>query len=234
MSLYVKQDTELPLFYQFPDFLIRAPLGQTAKLVYMVLYDRMRLSKKNGWIKDGHIYIVYPVASLAETLGRSLTTIKSALNELDDSNLIVRKPGGFGKANEIYVLIPEEGQFSDCGKKVPVRRAENSTSEGQQTAHAEVRKPATNKVIEKDDMNYNMGVRRAYGRYSNVFLTEEEYSELAITIPNLPGMIEKMSTYLAATGKTYHNYVAALSGWAEGESKSYKAKKYVCNPDESL
>jgi len=234
MSSYVKQDTELPLFYQFPDFLIRAPLGQTAKLVYMVLYDRMRLSKKNGWIKDGHIYIVYPVADLAEALGRSLTTIKSALNELAGLNLIVRKAGGYGKANEIYVLIPEEGQFSDRGKNIPVVRAENSTDEGQKTDHAEVGKLTANKVTEKDDKNHNNGVRRAYGLYGNIFLTEEEYSELEIKIPNLAGVIEKMSMYLAASGKKYHNYAAALSAWAEREPKSYRDIKYVRNPNESL
>ena len=50
-----------PKYYQFPTFLIQLTISQTAKLIYMVLYDRARLSQKNDWIdEEGYVYTVYP------------------------------------------------------------------------------------------------------------------------------------------------------------------------------
>lgn len=71
MNDYIRPGTQFPKYFQFPEFLLRAPISQTAKLAYMVLYDRARLSMKNDWVADGKIYTVYPIADLAETLGKS-------------------------------------------------------------------------------------------------------------------------------------------------------------------
>lgn len=89
MSDYIRLGTQFPKYYQFPEFLLRAPISQTAKLAYMVLYDRARLSLKNEWVADGKIYTVFPIAELAETLGKSQSTVKSVLNELDEAGLLI-------------------------------------------------------------------------------------------------------------------------------------------------
>ena len=42
-------------------------ISQTAKLLYALLLDRSTLSQKNGWQDgEGRIFIVYPVAEIAE------------------------------------------------------------------------------------------------------------------------------------------------------------------------
>lgn len=79
MSDYIRPGTQFPKYFQFPDFLIRAPISQTAKLTYMVLYDRARLSLKNDWVADGKINTVFPIAELAETLGKSQPTVNRFL-----------------------------------------------------------------------------------------------------------------------------------------------------------
>ena len=68
MSDYIKPGTQFPKYYQFPEFLLRAPISQTAKLAYMVLYERARLSLKNDWVADGKIYTVFPIAELRKHL----------------------------------------------------------------------------------------------------------------------------------------------------------------------
>ena len=68
MSDYIKPGTQFPKYYQFPEFLLRAPISQTAKLAYMVLYDRARLLLKNDWVADGKIYTVFPIAKLRKHL----------------------------------------------------------------------------------------------------------------------------------------------------------------------
>ena len=55
------------------------------------------------------------------------------------------------------------------------------------------------------------GPSAPYGRYGNIFLSQTEYDELQAEYPDrLERFIEEMSRYLAANGKSYQNYAAAL------------------------
>lgn len=54
-----------------------------------------------------------------------------------------------------------------------------------------------------------------FGEYQNVLLTKDEYERLKIEIDgSLEPLINKMSEYLKAHGKTYKDYSAALKNWA--------------------
>ena len=163
MSDYIKPGTQFPKYYQFPEFLLRAPISQTAKLAYMVLYDRARLSLKNDWIADGKIYTVYPIAELAETLGKSQSTVKSVLNELDEAGLLIRKFGGFSKANILYVLVPSIGQFSDEVPLLHSRGRKMSPHEGGVSELTGDGNSASNKVIETNNGSKNNGVIQRTG-----------------------------------------------------------------------
>ena len=101
---------------------------------------------------------------------------------------------------------------------------ENRTTDGQKTGLMKSGKLASNnyninKTIESQTMGVNKG-RTAYGRYSNIFLSEEEYGELNQEYPDrLQRFIEEMSQYLAAIGKSYSNYAAAIRMWAGNDRK---------------
>ena len=61
----------------YPRFLLKMEISQTAKLLYSLLLDRSTLSQKNKWLDDeGRIYIIYPIAEIAEILDKGSTTIK--------------------------------------------------------------------------------------------------------------------------------------------------------------
>ena len=81
MSSYITERTVFSHFYQFPDFLLWAPISQTAKLAYMLLYDRARLSQQNDWQDDGRVYLTYPIKNMAAALGKSESTVKDVFNE---------------------------------------------------------------------------------------------------------------------------------------------------------
>lgn len=79
----------------------------TAKLVYSLLLDRTSLSKKNGWVDEkGHVYIIFPVANIAQTIHKGMTVVKEALHELEEAGLIERKRH-FSVPNTIYVKLPD-------------------------------------------------------------------------------------------------------------------------------
>lgn len=222
MSQYITPGTAFPNYYQFPEFLLRAPISQTAKLAYMILYDRARLSKKNDWVAGGKVYSVYPIREMAETLGRSESTVKSAFNELRSHGLLISKDGGFSKANYLYVLVPDIGQISNWMEKKSVVRTENDTHSGQLSAPTAVGIPAPIKVKETNNMNQHNGViqRVPFGRYENIYLSQAEYDRLKRDFPyRADSLIEEMSAYCEANGKKYQNYDAALRSWAAKEKQ---------------
>ena len=50
MTMKLRKDSQIPAYMAYPRFLLTADLSETAKLVYVLLLDRARLSMKNeGW-----------------------------------------------------------------------------------------------------------------------------------------------------------------------------------------
>ena len=108
-NCYLHQDTPLLQYYQFPEFLLKSPISQTAKLLYMILYDRARLSQRNNWAdEDGRIYLVFPILEMAAKTGRSVSAVKAGLNELLQADLLEKSRIGFGKPNRLYIRIPSD------------------------------------------------------------------------------------------------------------------------------
>lgn len=127
-NCYLYQDTPFIQYYQFPEYLLKAPVSQTAKILYMVLYDRARLSQRNKWTdEEGRVYLVYPITDLSAKIGRSVSAVKAGLNELFTADLLEKIRCGFGSPNRLYVKIPFENRLSgslnsDChtdGKQAP-------------------------------------------------------------------------------------------------------------------
>ncbi|WP_242960150.1 replication initiator protein A, partial [Drancourtella sp. An12] len=144
-------DTPLPIYLPYPRFLLKMEISQTAKLLYSLLLDRSTLSQKNKWQDDeGRIYIIYPIAEIAEILDKGSTTIKGALNELDMAGLLERERGGFSAPNRLYVKVPRvsQVQFSDqlmAGNPTLIE-PENRPTDGQKTDLMMVGKPSPNQT----------------------------------------------------------------------------------------
>ena len=65
--------------------------------------------------------------------------------------------------------------------------------------------------------------RHKYGEYKNVLLSDEEYEKLVTEFPNdYDQRIERLSGYIASTGKSYKNHLATIRNWAkrDGEKKT--------------
>jgi hypothetical protein len=67
--------------------------------------------------------------------------------------------------------------------------------------------------------------RHKYGLYSNILLSDQDYLKLSEDLPNLNDLVEKMSTWCKANGKTYKDYAAALRNWAKREPVDKPKKK---------
>ena len=147
---YITKEDFSVAYFQFPKFLLNYPISQNGKLVYILLYNRTRLSKMNSWLdENGWIYVIYPITELIKHTGKCRSSIKSALKELDEAGLLVRRSGGFSKPNHLYIKIPAEEIYQ---KDRSLTQLENGRSykqplNSQNTGHVRVKKSTPNKVI---------------------------------------------------------------------------------------
>ena len=114
--------------------------------------------------------------------------------------------------------IKENGAYTECIQ--PVSKTEtqdrlelgySQESIGEESIEEEVA-PAPSKPT-----------RHKYGEYKNVLLSDEEYAKLVSEFPNdYEQRIERLSGYIASTGKTYKNHLATIRNWAkrDGEKKT--------------
>ena len=241
---YITADTKLPAYLPYPRFLLKMEISQTAKLLYSLLLDRSTLSQKNKWLDDeGRIYIIYPIAEIAEILDKGSTTIKGALNELDTAGLLERERGGFSAPNRLYVKVPPvpQVQFSDqlmAGNPTLIE-PENRPTDGQKTDLMMVGKPSPNQtninnLIESQTKGASEGQPpAAYGRYKNVFLSDTELLELEQDFPGKwEYYLDRLSCHIASTGKQYQSHAATIYKWAQEDAAKEKPKKGI--PDYSF
>ena len=192
-----KAQTRIPWreIITYPRFLLKMEISQTAKLLYSLLLDRSTLSQKNKWQDDkGRIYIIYPIAEIAEILDKGSTTIKGALNELDMAGLLERERGGFSAPNRLYVKVPRvpQVQFSDqlMAGKPTLTEPENRPTDGQKTDLMMVGKPSPNQTtINNLTENQTMGASgeppAAFGRYQNRASISPPPGKITATMPPL-------------------------------------------------
>ena len=166
---YMKESEQMLQYFRFPKFLLKLRISQNAKFLYMILYDRARISRKNSWIdKYGNVYLIFPIDELSVQIDKCKSSVKTALKELDDVGLLVRRSGGFSKPNHLYVKIPSDEiglQPVDdkAVEKMAVIEPEKHPSSGHKNGCAEAGNVAPSKVTEKYKSNKYHEVNYCYG-----------------------------------------------------------------------
>ena len=67
--------------------------------------------------------------------------------------------------------------------------------------------------------NRSKPVKHKYGEYNNVLLTDEELEKLQAEFPDLASRIERLSSYVASTGKRYKSHYATIRNWARKDAE---------------
>ena len=70
--------------------------------------------------------------------------------------------------------------------------------------------------------------RHKYGSYDNVLLTDDEFQKVKDEFPlDYTARIERLSEYIASTGKVYKNHLATIRSWAKRDKEQKVEKKTV-------
>lgn len=209
-----------------PRFILRGEYSINAKLLYALLLGRTQLSQKSGWVsEDENVYVIYTIRQIANDLNRSKRTVKAALAELENAGLIIRVRQSWNRANRIFLRLPDEVQRPSRpeGKFCPVDGQKPSPRMGQNL-------PTSKKEKKKTDSSQNNrreNARRCFGQYQNVFLLDSELADLQSTYPGqYEDYINRLSAYMASSGKHYANHYATIRKWLDEDSKSKPGKNY--------
>lgn len=68
-------------------------------------------------------------------------------------------------------------------------------------------------------------VKHKYGEYKNVLLTDDELQKLKTEYSDYEERIERLSSYVASTGKPYKSHYATIRNWARKDQEQGKGRK---------
>lgn len=131
---FLKRDSKVTGYMVYPRFLLQTDLNETARMIYVLLLDRARLSiNRGGWVdEEGNVYIIYDIKSLAADCRKSEGTVKAALHALEKADLIFREKQEVGKVGSFMLrrgqkTVPRRGQkiILTVDRKRSLTRIEN-------------------------------------------------------------------------------------------------------------
>lgn len=69
-------------------------------------------------------------------------------------------------------------------------------------------------------------VRHKYGQYKNVLLSDEDLQKLQSEFIDYEDRIERLSEYIASTGKSYKSHLATIRSWARKDTDKTKKESW--------
>lgn len=149
------------------------------------------------------------------------TAIRSAIKELENAGFLYRE-----RARD------DKGRVCGCDWVISdYPRFENTNLAN---ANLENRPQLTTKQLTTKESTTKKPIRHKHGEYQNVLLTDTDLAKLQSEFPSdWEERIERLSAYMASTGKSYKNHLATIRNWARrdnqgsGYGSKLKEPKYV-------
>ena len=173
--------------------------------------------------------IPYTAQMIATITRQQIGTVERALQIFLKLGLVEVLDSGTFYMSNIELLI---GQSSTEAERKRAARLQNKALSALRTSGghlSDIRPPEIEIELEKEieikreieKVRPETGhLSHAYGRYQNVFLTDEELADLQASFPAVwEQYIEKLSEYMASTGKRYQSHAVTIRRWAGEDAK---------------
>lgn len=211
-------------------------------LLYSNLLLKMYLmSLKSGGILMLNDHLPHTPQTIATFTRHQVGTVERALKVFLEFGLVEILTDGAYYMTDIQLLI---GQSSTEGERKKKERMRLKRQKLLPSGGADICPPYSQgdicppeirdkRLDIRDKENRECVGTPAYGRYQNVFLTDDELSELQTELPALwQTYVDRLSEYMASTGKQYQNHAATIRRWAAEDRK--KAASQTRNRDYSV
>ena len=190
--------------------------------------------------------IPYTAQMIATITRQQVGTVERALQIFMKLGLVEPLDNGALYMSNIELFIGQSSTEGERKRRARMKISEQKRLSGQVSeAKADICPPEIeikkeiDIELEKDGELKGQAPARSYGRYENVFLTDTELSELQAELPEKWAYyIERLSGYIASTGKKYKNHAATIRRWAADDTAKAAPKQgipeYTCKEGESL
>ena len=218
-----------------------------------VLYSNILLklylkSLKHGGRLQLDEDIPYTAQMIATITRQQIGTVERALQIFLKLGLVEVLDSGTFYMSNIELLI---GQSSTEAERKRAARLQNKALSALRTSGghlSDIRPPEIELELEKE-IEIKREIEKVrpetghpshtYGHYQNVFLTDEELADLQVSFPAVwEQYIEKLSEYMASTGKRYQSHAATIRRWAGEDAKKTitpsRNRDYSVKEDETV
>ena len=190
--------------------------------------------------------IPYTAQMIATITRQQVGTVERALQIFMKLGLVEPLDNGALYMSNIELFIGQSSTEGERKRRARMKISEQKRLSGQVSeAKADICPPEIeikkeiDIELEKEGELKGQAIARSYGRYENVFLTDTELSELQAELPEKWAYyIERLSGYIASTGKKYKNHAATIRRWAADDTAKAAPKQgipeYTCKEGESL
>lgn len=209
---------------------------------YVIFYLKLALRSLNDDGKliryVGETLIPYDVKALAKLTNTPTDTVVVALELFSTIGLISRLDSGEIYMNQIDEMVGSETLAAEKMRRLRAKgndqkRIEITPSNNVTECYPELLEIEKDKELDKEkdkelgvkkEKEYSMDlkekkkkeVKHKYGEFDNVLLTDVEYNKLQERFPHdLKSRIERLSGYVASTGKSYKSHYATVINWAK-------------------
>lgn len=202
------------------DVEVAEEFGVNAAILFKNIAFWCAKNKANGTnIHDGVYWTYNSVAAFKELFPYlSDKQIRTALKKLEESEVI--KTGNYNKDQRdrtTWYALTDYG--SSIFHKGNLHLTKGTNEDCQKGEPLPVSKPDTKP-------NKNKDIRHKHGEYQNVLLSDTDLAKLKEEFPSdWQERIERLSGYMASTGKSYKNHLATIRNWAKRDKASSKPKE---------
>lgn len=200
------------------------PNGRLYALIYLELLAES--TSHDGELRYSQM-LPYDIITLSAVIDEDKDNVEKAIETLINLELVEVLDDGTIYMREIQRLIGSETGSAQRQRIHREKVKNNQLVTMSQKCHLEIR----DKSIENRDKNIDICTRHKYGQYSNVLLSDEDIEKLKQEIPNYEEYIERVSEYVASSGKKYKNFLATIRNWyrkdQESKPKKEERQRYV-------
>lgn len=190
------------------------PNGRLYALIYLELLAES--TTHDGELRYSDT-LPYDTITLSAVIDEDKDNVEKAIETLVTLELVEILSDQTIYMRDIQRLIGSESGSAERQRlhREKVKQIESVTLS--QKCHQENRDKSI-EIRDKRDIE-STNARHKYGQYKNVLLSDEELAKLEQEIPNYQAYIERVSEYVASTGKSYKSYLATIRNWHRRDSE---------------
>lgn len=210
----------------------KLPDGNNIVLIWVMLLTMAGRCNSGGMIFLTE-NIPYTPRMLADELGFDESVVQLALEALVRLNMISSYDGNFISIAgwEEYQNVEGLDKIREQTRnRVAKHREMQRLSACSVTRNVTVTQSNATDIDKEEDLDKekrnkrekDTPARHKYGEYKNVLLTDEDLAKLKAEFSDWEARIERLSSYIAQSGKSYKNHLATIRNWAKKDKESGK------------